>query len=131
VGNTLRFLSFFVRGGKVPGFFGPPPGAGRLRNNETIVRLGGFQSHVYAILFRDSKQNQIHQPPGHTMWGDGITLPLESPPLPDSGGSKTKATISIIPRVGSNTKVTISIIPRGRVQNRSDYFHHPAGRVQH
>ena len=60
--STVSFLFCSVWGeGAWP--FGPSPGAGRLRNNETIVRLGRFQSHVYAVLFRDSKQNQIHQPP--------------------------------------------------------------------
>ena len=56
------FFPFLFGVGEGAWLFGPSPGAGRLRNNETIVRLGRFQSHVYAVLFRDSKQNQIHQP---------------------------------------------------------------------
>ena len=63
VGNTLRFLSFFVRcGGKVPGFLARPQEQGVMADGISRSRLGGFQPHVCPVLFRDSKQNQIHQP---------------------------------------------------------------------
>ena len=60
--------------------FGPSPGAGGGDHPSSWAEDVGVSRTFTRLSFATVNRTKFTSPPGHTMWGDGITLPLEGPP---------------------------------------------------